>query len=336
MIRKVISITTICFTISAAVFLYINQKPKSQLSEASVDATPIQPDELVHIAPDAATGILVSSRPALNSTEESPLSAARAFSNRFQDAFARLQLGDPTVSLENLNDLELQAHLEIESSPEALELFSAQYRTAIANKDMLVIYALERAFSASLPGIAALKEIYGEEVDKRGPLEWHALQGLNKLQDFMSKEERARLMDASVRQFNHYTDLASYGPALRFMTDAIHNPINEVSLVQRGVAIQLIQQRHLAARTPDEQFFTAQALYRLLPQDQGTALAIRNLSAQPNASVIQAVLEATKNQELPSTPALIETLRQSVATTQMSADQNAYARDVLGPSTPGG
>jgi hypothetical protein len=334
--KRLKSLTLVSFAASAVFLFYISQKPSSQLPEVIDKMTDAQASMSEPVLRDTASSTGATRLAMPRFAQQPTMSAAQTFSNRFQDAFARIQLGDKSVSLEDLNVLELQAHLEIENSPEALELLSAQYRRAIVNKDMLVIYSLDRAFSASLPGIAALKAIYGEEVDRRGPLDWHALQGLNKLQDFMSPDERARWMDASVRQFNQYTDLNSYGPALRFMTDAIRNPINNVSLTQRNVSIQLIQQRHLAAKTPDEQFFTAQALYRLLPQDQGTALAIRNLSAQPNASIVQAVLEATRNQELPSAPALMETLRQAVAHTQMSTDQLAYAREVLGPTASGG
>ena len=263
-----------------------------------------------------------------------PTSDQKSFSKRFQDSFARFSLGDKSISMEELNSLELEVHLRIESSPEALELFSAQYRTALAQKDMLVVYSLERAFMSSLPGIAALKEIYENEVEKRTPLDWHALQSLNQLQEFMSREERITLFGNSIEQFNRYSDLNSYGPAMRFMTDAMRNPINGVPTMQRNAAIQLIQQRHSVAKSPDEQFFTAQALYRMLPQSEGVAFAIRNLSANPNSSDIQAVLEATSNKELPKDPILIDSLRMAMTNTEMTAEQIAYARTILGIARP--
>jgi hypothetical protein len=287
--------------------------------------------------PSAQVGTPVSSL-AVGSPDEplaapAPVSEAVRFNEKFRSAFARFSQGDPGVTMEDLDALEREAYELIEKSPEARALLAQQLRESMRSGNYLPMQHLERAFTTSIPGIAELKEIYREEIERGGRDDWYALQNINRLQEYMSEPERVRLLEAAFRQFDRHQSTGHWGGALNFMTEALRNPINNVPVTHREMALRMIEARHQNAQTETERMFLAQSLYQLLPMERRIELAYRNLSNNPTPAAIQAILEAAINQDFVPDSGFLNALRQVLPNVPLNTEQESLARAVLAAST---
>lgn len=268
----------------------------------------------------------------LNST----LSDAEHALVEFDQFIDRYRRGD--VTDEEIAAVEESARLAIMSSPEGRRLFAQRLAEAFRSGDALPLYSLERAFLAtdSIPSLLALMDVYDDVVKNHGQLQSHAFQGLNQMHGLMSAGERSRYLELAMARFNSHSDLDSYMTSMQFMTETVSNALNNTPPVYAETVRRMIESRQLSARTEQEQFFTAQSMYRLLPQQQAYDFATNVLATQPTPGNIQAVLEAVGVNRLPFDAYLRDRLQASIGRTTLTDEQLALAQSVLGTqlSTP--
>lgn len=284
----------------------------------------------------ASTGTnLLPSVQAAPPTAPDAASAAERVLLDFNQVMDRFRRGDETLTAAEMQAAEDRAAQAIEHSPEARRLFAQQLAKAFQTNDTVSMFSLERSFQWSEAGVAALIDIYDAAARRGDSLSGYALQGLNQLQAHLSDGQRVRYLEMAARHFNSHQNPGDYLPAMMFMTNAVAER-QELLPVHSDIVLRMIQSRHAVARTEQEQFFTAQSLYRLLPQQQRLEFANRTLTTHPTPAHIQAVLEALQSNTLPLEATIRNSLYSSIAQTRLNPQQLELANAVLGltPAQP--
>lgn len=231
---------------------------------------------------------------------------------------------------------EFQARLErtVQTSDVARSLLARRLATAFAQGDALAIFELERGFNTSVEGLSALKEVYAAEVARKGPFDYYALQGLATFQGHLDDAQRLTVMESAFDQMLRYPDINQYGGALQYLTNALGDPLNAVPAAYRDMGTRLIQQRLQSAQSYEEQLFTAQSMFRLLPAPQNAALAEQLLVAKPTAGNFRAVLEALDVGTLRMNNGLRGNFQRAAAQVPLSPEDQALVARLLGAPVP--
>lgn len=306
--------------------LEIAERPPTSARPADSSASPMAP--LSEHSASTDTSALSSAQAALP-TAPDPVSATERLVLDFIQVMDRFRRGDETLTGAEMQAAENRAAQAIEHSPEARRLFAQQLAKAFHNHDTVSMFSLERSFQMSEAGVTALIDIYDAVARRGDPLAGYAIQGLDQIRANMSEGQRVRYLEMAARHFNSHQNPGDYLPAMMFMTNAVAER-QELLPVHSDVVLRMIQSRHAVARTEQEQFFTAQSLYRLLPQQQRLEFANRTLTTQPTPAHIQAVLEALQSNTLPLEASLRNALYSSIAQTPLNPQQLELAGIVLG------
>jgi hypothetical protein len=318
--KKAIASTTIVATIAVAVcFLIFAGRRDDRLGfpggHAAFNVEGKQ-------AGETASGATASKRRA---AEEE---AARKLVVDFDLYIARIMTGDD--SLDNARRMDMAYKLEqaIEFSPSLRAALKRRLGAAFKNNEVTALMELERAFNSSSAGTMALIDLYAQEVDRGGPLDYYAMQNISYFQGAIPEASRNELIESSFAQMSKYDDHQRYNGAMLFLSSVLRSD-TPIPAQYRDRAIAAVQDKLARAEEGDPQYFAAQNLYKMMPAEEAAKRAESILEEQPTFSIARATLEAIVHGRMKVEPALIEILTRVAARQALSRDQSMALQDLL-------
>jgi hypothetical protein len=263
--------------------------------------------------------------------------AVREFLSDFDRYIAMLMSGDD--SLDNAGRMEMAYKLEraIEFSPLLRDALKRRLETAFKNNEVTALMELERAFNSSSVGTMALLEVYQEQVERGGVLDYYAMQNASYFQGAISDEARGRMIERAFVQLDKYDEHAKYNGAMLFLSTAVRSGA-KIPPHYVATAISAIEGKLYDAPDGDSQYFAAQNLYKLMSAQDAAKRAMSVLEQRPTFSVARATLEAMVHGRMAVDPALVRALTRVAAGQAMSNTQSTTLQELLAqvPSTTQG
>jgi hypothetical protein len=223
---------------------------------------------------------------------------------KIEDYLNRLNLG---VSDEEAARMAGELEMAINQSEEIRKQMGNRLARAFEVDDVLAIYELEQALTASPEGFAVLLAVYENVIDNKGKYDFYALQTLGFHQSEMTDEVRFHHIDRAIEQINRYQSSDLYAGPLGYIARAAADSDFVIPSIQRSIATAAIRNRMSSASTGPAQFATADALYQLSTPQEASRLARELLIGPPSIGFLQATLDAVASGRVAYDPALILT-----------------------------
>jgi hypothetical protein len=254
--------------------------------------------------------------------------AARKLLIEFDSYIARIMSGDDSLDGALRMNMAYKLEQAVEFSPSLRAALRGRLEKAFKNDEITALMELERAFNSSSVGTMELIDVYADEVNRGGALDYYALQNVSYFQGAISDESRNKLIERSFAQMSKYSDHQHYNGAMLFLSSAMRSgaPIPEH---YRYAAIDMIQDKLYRASEGDDQYFAAQNLYKMMSAQDAAKRAESILGQRPTFSIARATLEAIVHGRMTVDPALIQMLTRVAARQALSPDQSATLQQLL-------
>lgn len=248
----------------------------------------------------------------------------------FNEFMARIAADDPSLTHDDLYQLENGLSITLEQSPVAQALLTERLEQALVNLEPKAIFTLERVFGNNETGNGLLVDLYKEMVqDENNHMDYYALQGLTKYPYKLSNNDKIALTEVAFNQLEKYTEFSKRGPALNYLAATLESPKNDIPFAHRESAVQMVADSLRYAQTFQETFFSAQALYRITSPAESAQFATETLLSTPNKATVLSALESIELKEISVNDALKQSLRSAIQRQSVSEEELVYVKKLM-------
>jgi len=208
----------------------------------------------------------------------------------FNEFMARIAADDPSLTHDDLYQLENGLSITLEQSPVAQALLTERLEQALVNLEPKAIFTLERVFG---------------------------------------NNDKIALTEVAFNQLEKYTEFSKRGPALNYLAATLESPKNDIPFAHRESAVQMVADSLRYAQTFQETFFSAQALYRITSPAESAQFATETLLSTPNKATVLSALESIELKEISVNDALKQSLRSAIQRQSVSEEELVYVKKLM-------
>ena len=208
----------------------------------------------------------------------------------FNEFMARIAADDPSLTHDDLYQLENGLSITLEQSPVAQALLTERLEQALVNLEPKAIFTLERVFG---------------------------------------NNDKIALTEVAFNQLEKYTEFSKRGPALNYLAATLESPKNDIPFAHRESAVQMVADSLRYAQTFQETFFSAQALYRITSPAESAQFATETLLSTPNKATVLSALESIELKEISVNDVLKQSLRSAMQRQSVSEEELVYVKKLM-------